>query len=97
MPQLYRGEEISPFIHPIDVPGWLNQGWSETPTIADEESRPTRGADESVLDRKNQLEAMDWRELKAIAEPLGIEKPEGGWDESIPFILAAEETANADS
>lgn len=31
-----------------------------------------------------------WRGLKAIAEPLGIEKPVDGWDESIPLILEAE-------
>lgn len=35
-------------------------------------------------------ESDGWRGLKAIAEPLGIEKPQDGWDESIPLILEAE-------
>ena len=39
MPQLYRGGEVSPFIHSIDLPGWIKQGWSETP-IADQLSGP---------------------------------------------------------
>ena len=31
-----------------------------------------------------------WRQIKAIAEPLGIEKPTGGWDEAIPEIIKKE-------
>jgi hypothetical protein len=31
-----------------------------------------------------------WRGLRAIAKPLGIEKPDDGWDEAIPLILEAE-------
>lgn len=88
MPQLYRGEEVSPFIPPIDLPGWLAQGWSKGKTTsgpAEVEEKPQEG-----IDRKAELEAMDWREVKAIAEKLGIEKPENGWDEAIPLIIEKE-------
>ena len=40
--------------------------------------------------RQAELEGMDWREIKPIAESHGIEKPEAGWDEAIPLILDAE-------
>jgi hypothetical protein len=37
------------------------------------------------------LYAQDgWMAIKAIATPLGIEKPETGWDAAIPLIVAAE-------
>lgn len=41
-------------------------------------------------EREEQLIGMSWQSVKAIAESLGIQKPEGGWDESIPLILDAE-------
>ena len=49
--------------------------------------------------RKAELEAMlkqnhGWRKIAAIAEPLGIEKPEGGWDDAIALILEKEELSN---
>jgi hypothetical protein len=34
-----------------------------------------------------------WRAIKALADPHKIEKPEGGWDEAIPLIVAAEAKA----
>ena len=44
--------------------------------------------------RKAQLEAIfeeqGWRGIAAIAKPLLIEKPEGGWDEAISLIVEAE-------
>lgn len=33
------------------------------------------------------LEQLDWRDIKEIAEKLGIPKPESGWLEAIPLIL----------
>lgn len=33
----------------------------------------------------------NWQSIKAIAEPLGINKPDGGWDEAIPLIVKAEQ------
>ena len=32
----------------------------------------------------------NWRPIRAIADPLGIVKPDAGWDEAIPLILKAE-------
>ena len=42
---------------------------------------------------------MTWQAVKAIAEPLGIAKPAGGWDEAIPLILDSEfaDTEEAES
>lgn len=38
--------------------------------------------------RQSELDAMDWRDVKAIAEEYEITKPEGGsWDDAIPLIL----------
>ncbi|MGB3495300.1 MAG: hypothetical protein WBA57_21395 [Elainellaceae cyanobacterium] len=31
-----------------------------------------------------------WREIAALAEPHGVEKPESGWRDAIPLIAAAE-------
>lgn len=33
---------------------------------------------------------LSWRDIAALADPLGIEKPEGGWRDAIPLIAAAE-------
>jgi hypothetical protein len=38
-------------------------------------------------ERETELLEMTWQAVKAIAEPLGISKPAGGWDETIPLIL----------
>jgi len=44
--------------------------------------------------RMQQLEAIyeseGYRGIQAIAIPLGIEKPEGGWRDAIPLIVEAE-------
>ena len=42
------------------------------------------------VDRRAELEAMNWRELKSVAESLGIEKPEGGWESAIDQIIEKE-------
>lgn len=36
------------------------------------------------------LEQLDWREIKEIAESFAITKPEGGWLDAIPLILIAQ-------
>ena len=36
-----------------------------------------------------------WRAIKAIADPLNIEKPETGWDDAIPLIVEAEKAADS--
>lgn len=38
-----------------------------------------------------------WRAIKAIADPLGVSKPESGWDDAIPLIVKAEQTAASNS
>ncbi|MEM9947798.1 MAG: hypothetical protein AAF810_17310 [Cyanobacteria bacterium P01_D01_bin.36] len=30
MKQLYKGDQVSPLLHPIDARAWINLGWSET-------------------------------------------------------------------
>ncbi|MEM9116878.1 MAG: hypothetical protein AAGD09_03235 [Cyanobacteria bacterium P01_F01_bin.56] len=32
----------------------------------------------------------NWRSIQQIAQPLGISKPDEGWDEAIPLIAAKE-------
>ena len=41
-------------------------------------------------EREAALLEMGWRELKGIAESLGVEKNADGWEETIPAILDAE-------
>ena len=36
------------------------------------------------------FEKKGWGAIRRIAEPFGIEKPAGGWDEAIPLIIEAE-------
>lgn len=59
-----------------------------------QEVSPASPEDKQVLDRagrQENLEALNWRELRDIALSLGIEeKPEEGWEAAVPFILAAE-------
>ena len=41
-------------------------------------------------EREGELQSMTWQQVRAIAEDLGIEKPEEGWMAAIPQILEAE-------
>lgn len=38
-------------------------------------------------------ETSGWRAIKDIAEPLGVAKPDEGWDEAISLIVEAEQAA----
>jgi hypothetical protein len=64
-----------------------------TPTPAPA-SAPTVELPPEVEVRIQQLEAIyeseGYRGIQAIAIPLGIEKPEGGWRDAIPLIIEAE-------
>lgn len=51
---------------------------------------PTPADNSREEELKALFKAKGWRELAKIAEPLGIEKPEAGWDEAIPQIVAKE-------
>lgn len=37
MQQLYKGEEISPLLHPINARDWIAMGWSTTPPTTEPE------------------------------------------------------------
>lgn len=53
--------------------------------------KPKEAAHLSKAERQLELETSDWRVIRDVAQTHGItEKPEGGWEEAIPFILAAE-------
>lgn len=52
------------------------------------QTAPTADTREEEL--KALFKAKGWREIAKIAEPLGIEKPEEGWDAAIPQIVAKE-------
>jgi hypothetical protein len=54
------------------------------------ETEPQDARESRELELLGIYEVDGWRGLKAIAEPLGIEKPADGWDEAIPLILEKE-------
>jgi hypothetical protein len=63
-------------------------------TQASTESDPATRLVFSEEARRAELEAMDWRQLKAEAEKIGIlEKPEEGWEAVIPIIVELEADA----
>ncbi|MBD2021886.1 hypothetical protein H6F43_17025 [Leptolyngbya sp. FACHB-36] len=106
--RIYKAGEESRMVHRVDLAAWLRHGWSEDPaaeivTAAEPippANPPAPPTPSPYQTRKAELEAMlkqpnGWRKLEAIGKPLGIVKPEGGWDESINLILAAEGLENA--
>lgn len=40
--------------------------------------------------REVELKSLSWQEIKAIAGTHGITKPEDGWENAIPLVLAVE-------
>lgn len=107
--RIYKAGEESRLVHRVDLAAWLQHGWSEDPAaeivaavepVPPVETPPAPPAPPTPYQtRKAELEAMlkqsnGWRKLEAIGKPLGLQKPEGGWDESIELILAAEGLQN---
>ncbi|MEL7494633.1 MAG: hypothetical protein AAGJ95_11820 [Cyanobacteria bacterium J06554_11] len=94
MIRLYRGADTSPLLHPIDAQSWRSLGWTDSPAepakVGTEPPPPEQHTLTDKEDREAELMAMSWREIKDIAEQLGIEKHENGWEETIPAILEAE-------
>lgn len=104
MIQLYKGAERSPFLHEIDVSGWIRLGWSRDPQQSNtppdpitedtpNSATPTRESRETELLSIYFGESGDqanWRLIKKIADDYGIEKPLDGWDDAIPLILGIE-------
>ena len=84
----------------------VHRRWEASEPVASAPSPPTRpdptppsaqpiviNLEELKKQRQAELETMDWREVKAIAEAMNppIVKPEGGsWDDTIPLILKRE-------
>ncbi|MEO1523254.1 MAG: hypothetical protein AAFU78_21110 [Cyanobacteria bacterium J06633_2] len=82
-------------IYHSELATWIAYGWlTEQPTQEQPNAIPkeeTKAPQVNLRDeREVELKAMDWRALKAIAEQHGIDKPDDGWDEAIPFILDVE-------
>jgi len=74
----------------IDAPKELNAAQSDVvpesePLILTETATETKLA----ADYEAELAGADWRELKALAEDLGVEKDPNGWEETIPAIAIA--------
>lgn len=99
---LYKGNE-SIEVHRIDASAYLALGWSQEKPSTQEPSIEETGEEESnsfpLPDRETQLREMlaegNWREVAKIAKNLGIVKPEGGWDEAVPLIIAAESESSS--
>ena len=89
---LYKdGEEVKN-VYPSEVAHWQSQGWTLSPDKPD--PKPEQPKQEPVAivgDRQAELEAMNWREVKSVAQKLGIEKGEDqSWDDLIPLIIKKE-------
>lgn len=100
MMRLYKGKQVSPFLHPIDAAQWQALGWSvEKPkpkTNAIQTQKETPKEVETITRENRELELlgiyddMGWSAIRAIASQYNIEKPDDGWDAAIPLILDAE-------
>lgn len=82
-------------IHPVDVPAWVAAGWSQVhdnPPIIEEKPPVIIESEEP-----DELDGMDWRELKAFVQELNESNPElnlikpddVSWDEFKPEIIKA--------
>jgi hypothetical protein len=96
MTRLYKGGEESPFLHPIDARSWRALGWTDEPQTQSESGdvagpMPEPETEPNGIDRAAELELMTWRQIKSIAELLGLYKEEGQeWVDLIPAIIEAE-------
>jgi len=83
-----EGKSVSS-VYPSELQAWLDQGWTTEP--APEPEQPTQPPIVVEHSRQKELEGLGWRDLKAIATDLGLEKTdEQQWDDLIPDILKAE-------
>jgi hypothetical protein len=91
---IYKGDE-SKRVFLVDADVFFAHGWSLDRQPSPVATQPEAPPELSPFDlRKAELEALlkqSWQKIAAIAKPLGIEKPEGGWDEAISLILEAED------
>ena len=85
---IYKAGEEPCRVYGVDFPAWQLKGWSKDPIAVAIVELP------STI-RENELKAIlaepnGWNKIAAIAKPYGIKKPDGGWDEAIALIIAAE-------
>ena len=89
MKRLYRGEEISPLLHPIDATSWIAAGWSETkqeaPKDGIQERQKTSQEISAALRIINGVDVV--REVQVIptigAQAAGVilgNRPDGGYE-----------------
>ena len=82
-------------INEIDFQDGVHRLWEDKPAV-DEHPDPAPKPPPRTVDpkasREAELNGLDWREIKAIAESFEppIEKPDGGWDEAISLIVERE-------
>lgn len=60
----------------------------ESPEVAETLTQPTPTSREEQLRLLYRTEG--YKAIQVIADPLGIKKPEKGWEDAIPLIVAAE-------
>lgn len=97
--KLYKGEKVVTNVYGSELASWFADGWSlekvtAKPKAKSEPKPATKKAEPAPknFDRKAELEAMNWRDLKAIATKLGLEKEDDqNWDDLIPEILIKED------
>ena len=103
MPVVYRKRLDGPgtehrTVFSADVRCYLDNGWSLNKPPIDYAPNSLGGPPIKVQQqspyerRRSELEAMDWRQLKEISQSFDppIDKPLGGWDDSVSEILARE-------
>lgn len=102
---IYHPEHGERTIAAIDfTPAWRAQGWSDNPAVPVKPEKPKLKLIEPpptepklvdpIGDRVKELQSVyeneGWSAIRAIAENLGVEKPDEGWEAAIPLIAKAE-------
>lgn len=81
-------------VYGSELQTWFDQGWSleQTEFVAPQPVVEVKAEPVApTLSRQEELEALSWQKLKAIATDLGLEKEEDqSWDDLIPDIIKAE-------
>lgn len=86
---VYKDGKSVPNVYPSEVQAWLDDGWALDP-----KPEPEQPKQESLVvehSRQKELESLGWRDLKAIATEMGLNKEDDQqWDDLIPEILKLE-------
>lgn len=90
MTQLHKGDDVSPFLHPIDAQAWIKLGWSEQKPVSTD---PVL----SFINSANEPEALEV--LPSIgatsARRIFIARPESGYL-SFKDVVAVEGLSHVD-